>query len=79
MICSTVCRNFGVVFQHGHSAITILVFLSDEGPTLEMLNFTFHIGSTQTFLYFDLYLNTLLLDKAEQNNYMDLSLVISVL
>ena len=69
MICSTVCRNFGVVFQHGHSAITILVFLSDEGPTLEMLNFTFHIGSTQTFL----------LDKAEQNNYMDLSLVISVL
>ena len=26
--------------------------------TLEMLDFTFHIGSTPTFLYFDLYLNT---------------------
>ena len=79
MICSTVCRNFGVVFQHGHSAITILVFLSDDGPTLKTSDVTFYIGSTQTFLYFDLYLNTLLLDKAEQNNYMDLSLVISVL
>ena len=29
-----------------------------EGPTPEMLNFTFYIGSTQTFLYFDFYLNT---------------------
>ena len=34
------------------------MFLSDEGPTLETLNFTFHIGCTPTFLYFDLYLNT---------------------
>ena len=34
------------------------MFLSDEGPTLETLDFTFHIGSTPTFLYFDLYLNT---------------------
>ena len=32
--------------------------LSDEGPTLETLDFTIHIGSTPTFLYFDLYLNT---------------------
>ena len=32
------------------------MFLSDEGPTLETLNFTFHIGSTPTFLYFDSYL-----------------------
>ena len=32
-------------------------FLHDEGPTLETLDFTVHIGSTQTFLYFDLYLN----------------------
>ena len=31
---------------------------SDEEPTLEMLDFAFHIGSTPTFLYFDLYLNT---------------------
>ena len=35
------------------------MFLSDEGPTLETLDFTFYIGSTTpTFLYFDLYLNT---------------------
>ena len=32
-------------------------FLSDEGPTLETLNFTIHIGSTPNILYFDLYLN----------------------
>ena len=31
---------------------------SNEGPTLETLNFTIHIGSTPTFLYLDLYLNT---------------------
>ena len=35
-----------------------LLFLSDEGPTLETLDFTFHIGSTPTFSYFDLYLKT---------------------
>ena len=34
------------------------MFLSDEGPTLETLDHTIHIGSTPTFLYFDLYLNT---------------------
>ena len=34
------------------------MFLSDKGPTLETLDFTLHIGSTSTFLYFDLYLNT---------------------
>ena len=29
------------------------MFLSDEGPTLETLDFTsIHIGSTPTFLYF---------------------------
>ena len=32
--------------------------LSDEGPSLETLDFTFYIGSTPTFLYFDLYLNS---------------------
>ena len=32
--------------------------LSDEGPTLETLDFTIHNGSTPTFLYFDLYFNT---------------------
>ena len=33
------------------------MYLSDEGPTLEKLAFAFYIGSTPTFLYFDLYLN----------------------
>ena len=33
------------------------LFLSNEGPTLEMLNYTICIGSTvPTFLYFNLYL-----------------------
>ena len=31
---------------------------SNEGPTLETLDFAFYIGSTPTFLYFNLYLNT---------------------
>ena len=31
-------------------------FCSDEGPMLETLDFTIHIGSTPTFSYFDLYL-----------------------
>ena len=33
-----------------------LLFLSDDGPTLEKLDCTIRIGSTPTFLYFDLYL-----------------------
>ena len=37
---------------------TPFMFLSDEGPTLKMLDFTFHIGSTPTFLYFNLYFLT---------------------
>ena len=32
------------------------LFLSDEGPMLETLDHTIRIGSTPTFLYFDLYL-----------------------
>ena len=32
--------------------------LSDEGPTLETLDFTVCIDSTSTFFYFDLYLHT---------------------
>ena len=31
------------------------LFLSDEGPMLETLDHTIRIGSTPTFLYFDLY------------------------
>ena len=34
----------------------IFLFLSDEGPMLETLDHTIRIGSTPTFLYFDLYL-----------------------
>ena len=34
------------------------MFLSDEGPTLKTIDFAIRIGSTPTFLYFDLYLNT---------------------
>ena len=30
------------------------LFLSDEGPMLETLDFTIRIGSTPTFSYFDL-------------------------
>ena len=33
-----------------------ILFLSDEGPMLETLDHTVRIGSTPTFLYFDLYL-----------------------
>ena len=32
------------------------LFLSDEGPRLETLYFTIRVGSTATFLYFDLHL-----------------------
>ena len=32
------------------------LFLSDEGPMLETLDYTIRIGSIPTFLYFDLYL-----------------------
>ena len=31
------------------------LFFSDEGPTLETLDYTIRIGSTPTFLYFNLY------------------------
>ena len=35
-----------------------IMFLSDEGPTHKTLEFTLRFGSTPTFLYIDLYLNT---------------------
>ena len=34
------------------------LFFSDEGPMLETLDHTIRIGSTPTFLYFDLYLHS---------------------
>ena len=42
-------RNVGLISDH-------LVQTSDEGPMLETLDYTIRIGSTPTFLYFDLYL-----------------------
>ena len=38
--------------------INTSLFLSDEGPMLETLDHTIRIGSTPTFLYFDLYLHS---------------------
>ena len=34
----------------------VIDLLSDEGPTLAMLNYTISIGNTLSFLYFNLYL-----------------------
>ena len=44
--------------QHCLRSTLHFMFLSDEGPTFKTLDFAFYIGSTPTFLYFDLYLNT---------------------
>ena len=44
--------------EKGDRNVTCFMFLFDEGPTLKTLDFTIHIGSTPTFLYFDSYLNT---------------------
>ena len=40
-------------------------FLSDEGPMLETLAYTIRIGSTPTFLYFELYLYSAYIDRAD--------------
>ena len=42
-------------FKHFYTIMSA-VTLSDEGPMLETLDYTIRIGSTPTFLYFDLYL-----------------------
>ena len=34
----------------------LYMFLSDKGPMLETLDYTIRIGSTPTFLYFDLFI-----------------------
>ena len=36
---------------------SVCFFFSDEGPTLETLDFAFYIGSTPTIFYFNMYLN----------------------
>ena len=47
----------GPVYIYIYIYIYILyIFLSDEGPMLETLDHTIRIGSTPTFLYFDLYI-----------------------
>ena len=50
------------------------LFLSDEGPMLEMLNYTIRIGSTPTFLYFDLYIKTLCSDPTSNSRYLNMRL-----
>ena len=37
-----------------------ILFLSDEVPTLETLDFTIRIGNTPTFSYFDMHIIKLL-------------------
>ena len=70
-------------------SVNYFLFLSDEGPMLETLDHTIRIGSTPTFLYFDLYLysayaahyvylNKILLDSFSQlpvrrEQYFDLT------
>ena len=39
---------------YSNDGIHLFRFLSDEGPMLETLDYTIRIGSTPTFLYFDL-------------------------
>ena len=51
--------NVSSVSRSSERNMFLFLFLSDEGPTLETLYFTVRIGSTPTFLYFDLYLYTL--------------------
>ena len=54
------CRNWGQKKPRTNQAdeLYLLSFccFSDEGPMLETLDYTIRIGSTPTFLYFDLYL-----------------------
>ena len=49
---------------------------SDEGPTLDTLDYTIRISSTPTFLYFDLYLYSA---YAAHYVYMSSNLVLTVL
>ena len=53
----TIKRNIIEAGECGRTPVISSVgpsFLSDEGPTLETLDFTIRIGSTPTFSYFDL-------------------------
>ena len=49
------CRHNNSVYeQRWLNGFTASLFLSDEGPMLETLDYTIRIGSTPTILYFDL-------------------------
>ena len=65
LLYTVVLFSFILLFAHVHVEISsnnqinyiyIIIFLSDEGPMLETLDHTIRIGSTPTFLYFDLYI-----------------------
>ena len=47
------CNMIFLLYKFTRTFIYFL-FFSDEGPTLETLDFTIRIGSTPTFLYFEL-------------------------
>ena len=50
--------TFRFVSEHCLRSTLDFMFLTDDGPTLKTLDFTFYIGSTSTFLYFDLHFIT---------------------
>ena len=58
MLCkfTIVYRTIKTIVNLLYLHVAILSFASDEGPTLETLDFTSRISSTPTFSYFDLYL-----------------------
>ena len=43
-------KNFSFCISHPNRSY---IFISDEGPMLETLDYTIRIGSTPTILYFD--------------------------
>ena len=47
-----------ILTSTGQNLPVPILFLSDEGPTLETVDYSIRIGSTPTFLYFDLYLHS---------------------
>ena len=46
-----------------------IFFSVTKGPTLETLDFTFYIGSTPNFLYFDLYYKFLSRENGKFDTY----------
>ena len=50
------------------------MYISDEGPTLETLEYTIRIDSTPTFLYFNLYLYSAYTAHYIYFNHIDLDI-----